>query len=274
MAHERAEHVRYRDRVVAGGEEARGHGPDHRVPRGRSSSGAAPGALRLGRRRRLPAHFTVVYPFRPVDALTAGDHERLADLFEAEPAFRVHGSRTAWFADQVLYVPPDDPEPILDLIAAVTAAFPDRPPYGGAHDTVVPHLTVGHDSPVAALQDAERDVLRALPFSEDVTTVALWRGPAPNSDGRSPARSPARGAGCAATRSAEVGGRSDDLVLARRDKAAQRLDDDAGGVGVHPVPGALDREEPGAREVRPHAVGVLALDVARSPPAIHSTGPW
>ena len=130
----------------------------------------------------VPAHFTVVYPFRPVDALTVGDHERLADLFEAEPAFRVHGSRTAWFADQVLYVPPDDPEPILDLIAAVTAAFPDRPPYGGAHDTVVPHLTVGHDSPVAALQDAERDVLRALPFVQDVTTVALWRGPAPGSD--------------------------------------------------------------------------------------------
>ena len=47
------------------------------------------------------------------------------------------------------------------------------------------------------------------------------------------------------------------------EEAAQGRHDDLGSVGVHPVAGALDREEPRPREVPAHAVAVLALDVAR-----------
>lgn len=134
----------------------------------------------------VPAHVTVLYPFRAPEALSAADHERLTALFATVPAFHLRGERTAWFGEEVVYVAPDDPEPVLALMSAVTDAFPDCPPYGGIHEVVIPHLTVGDNSPVEELRAAEREVAGALPFVQEVTEIALWHGPAAGRPAASP----------------------------------------------------------------------------------------
>lgn len=125
----------------------------------------------------VPAHITVIYPFQAPDRMTEADHVRLQHIFTSLSGFMLVGASTAWFNQAVLYVEPQDPSPIIELAEAVVDAFPDFPPYGGAFEQLIPHLTVGHDQPVDVLRAAERDDLTKLPFSQKVTTVELWSGP-------------------------------------------------------------------------------------------------
>ena len=125
----------------------------------------------------VPAHVTVLYPFRPADLLTPEDLGRLGDVFRGVPAFTLALSRCAWFGDGVLYLAPEDPAPLSALTEAVARAFPEHPPYEAAFDEVVPHLTVGRDQPRGVLAAAARDVVRGLPVIQHVGEVSLWRGP-------------------------------------------------------------------------------------------------
>jgi hypothetical protein len=56
------------------------------------------------------------------------------------------------------------------------AAFPDYPPYGGAYDDVIPHLTIGDDAEPARLREAESQVRQQLPIGMEVTAAELWVG--------------------------------------------------------------------------------------------------
>ena len=133
----------------------------------------------------VPAHVTVLYPFRPAGLLTAAEHLRLTRLFAGLPAFSLTGARTAWFASEVVYVELAEEEAVRSLVDAVSTAFPEHPPYGGAFADVVPHLTIGHDHDVATLRAAEDAVSARLPFVQRVDAVELWSGPPPaSSSGR------------------------------------------------------------------------------------------
>lgn len=127
--------------------------------------------------RGIPAHVTVDFPFAPLPDLAADDEARLEELFAQFPPFTMRGSGTDWFGEQVLFVTLDDPAPVIAMTDAVTAAFPQFPPYGGVFDEVTPHLTVGHDQPKEVLDRVEEEVLAKLPFEQHVDTVELWSGP-------------------------------------------------------------------------------------------------
>lgn len=124
----------------------------------------------------VPAHLTVAYPFKT--NLTDGDHQKLTELFGSFRAFKLSCERTGWFGDRVVFVEPVDPTPVVMLTEAVQEAFPAYRLHHGAFDEVVAHLTIGHDQPVDVLGAAERVVLDRLPFSQTVTHVELWSGPA------------------------------------------------------------------------------------------------
>lgn len=124
----------------------------------------------------VPAHVTVTHPFIPLPELEPDD-DRLERLFLGFPALTMHGSRTDWFDRRVLFVALDEPEPVSAMTDAVTRHFPAYPPYGGAFDKTVPHLTIGHDQPPAKLEAAERDVAQRLPFEQVADRVELWAGP-------------------------------------------------------------------------------------------------
>jgi hypothetical protein len=152
-----------------------------RCPAAEPAVGEWRSRLDVAARVGVPAHVTVMYPFRPVGDLSASDHARLERLFAAVPSFALVGDRTAWFGDQVLYVEIAGPTVVVNLTEAVTAAFPAFRPYGGAFAEVVPHLTVGDDHDTSALRDAEAAVRTHLPFAQAVTEVELWSGPPPGS---------------------------------------------------------------------------------------------
>ena len=150
-----------------------------RCPAAEPAVGESRARLDLAARAGVPAHVTVTYPFRPVSALTETDHGRLERLFAPVPSFTLTGRRTAWFGDEVLYVELDEAHVVVALTEAVTAEFPEHPPYGGVFAQVVPHLTVGDDPDGSALRSAEDAVRAHLPFTQVVTEVELWSGPSP-----------------------------------------------------------------------------------------------
>lgn len=144
------------------------------------AAGAAVGdqhaQLDRGAQVGVPAHLTVLYPFKA--DLAAEDHRRLTELFLSFQVFTVQGERTGWFGDTVVFVEPVDPIPVISLTEAVQEAFPAYPIYGGAFDGVVPHITIGHDQPPDVLGAAEGAVLDRLPFRQEVDHIELWCGPA------------------------------------------------------------------------------------------------
>lgn len=150
-----------------------------RCPAAEAAVGGARARLDRSAAVGVPAHVTVTYPFRPPAEVTADDHRRLAHVLAQHPSFTLTGARTAWFGDTVVFVELEAAAAVRALTEAVTAAFPEFPPYGGAFAEVVPHLTIGDHHDVAALRAAERDVLARLPFTQAVVEVELWAGPAP-----------------------------------------------------------------------------------------------
>ncbi len=128
----------------------------------------------------VPAHVTVLYPFVAPGAVT----ERLITDLSAAVAtvgpFDVAFAATGWFDQDVLWLAPEPAEPFRDLTTAVWAAFPDHPPYAGAHDGSTPHLTVAERShaDLATLRAVERAVQGCLPVSARIEEVLLIAGTA------------------------------------------------------------------------------------------------
>ncbi len=150
-----------------------------RCPAAEPAVGAWRARLDLAAGVGVPAHATVIYPFRPVWAIGDAEHARLERLFAAIASFTLVGARTAWFGDAVVYVELAGAERVSELIDAVTREFPEHPPYGGTIAEVIPHVTVGHGHDLTTLRSAAAEVDRRLPFRQEVTSVELWSGPPP-----------------------------------------------------------------------------------------------
>lgn len=92
---------------------------------------------------RVPAHITILFPFVPLDDLDDACRKLRPICSELSP-FEVTLDGYGHFPTTV-YLKPRDPEPIKAAFRAIHAAFPDYPPYRGAHgnDDITPHMTVG-----------------------------------------------------------------------------------------------------------------------------------
>jgi hypothetical protein len=95
----------------------------------------------------------------------------LRELFARFAPFRFTLRRCARFPE-ALYVEPEPPEPFVALTHAVVAHYPAYPPYEGAFDTVIPHLTVAEGA-VNVLDAAQNDVEPHLPTSARADEVVL-----------------------------------------------------------------------------------------------------
>jgi 2'-5' RNA ligase len=113
----------------------------------------------------MGAHVTLLYPFADAARL---DHRLLAEVSDALAPFESFDFALAAAMrfpenERVLCLWPEPDEPFRAMTAALVAAFPDHPPYGGKYAAAVPHATVaiGDD---AALDEIERTVAPALPI--------------------------------------------------------------------------------------------------------------
>ena len=124
----------------------------------------------------VPAHFTILYPFKPPSELTAAVVGTLNDLFLRFPPFTIALSELRRFPE-VLYLTPRPTEPIKQLIQATAERFPETPPYKGEFAEVIPHLTIAQVNDSQRLNAITADFQRAaqdrLPLQVSVSEVTL-----------------------------------------------------------------------------------------------------
>jgi 2'-5' RNA ligase superfamily len=119
----------------------------------------------------VPAHVTVLYPFRSVvDDVAAGV---VADLASRVPAFDVTFATLARFPGEVVYLVPDPSEPFRGLTASAVESFPDCPPYGGAVPDPIPHLTVADGVNEVTANALAAEVQPRLPITARVGHLTL-----------------------------------------------------------------------------------------------------
>lgn len=125
-------------------------------------------------RQGMPAHITVLFPFMDPVKLGPSQRGRLAAAVGSTPAFDLGFPRIGRFPE-VLWIAPEPVAPIVEMVRAVAAAFPDFPPYGGQFDTVIPHVTVAHGNglDLGALEPEVRRRL-AAPVIQRVAAASLF----------------------------------------------------------------------------------------------------
>src|SRR5262245_6926916 len=125
--------------------------------------------------RGMGAHVTLLYPF--VDSARLG-MQRVADVAGALATFEAFDfalTAAMRFPENpaVLCLRPEPDEPFSAMTAALVAAFPGHPPYGGKYDDVIPHATVaiGDD---AVLDEIERRLTGSLPIAARAVEATLF----------------------------------------------------------------------------------------------------
>jgi 2'-5' RNA ligase len=122
--------------------------------------------------RDLPPHVTVLWPFLPAEALDAAVERELAKLLEGVDAFDLTLTRVSGFTD-VAYVEPEPAETLVALTRLLWSEWPECPPFGGAYDEIVPHLTVAVDPTPAQRAAIRTDLAGRLPVAARADAVLL-----------------------------------------------------------------------------------------------------
>src|SRR5208282_2193512 len=90
----------------------------------------------------MPAHITLLYPFKPPDEIDAVVLNTLRRFFFRFPAFKFSLRTTNQFAGETLYLSPEPEDPFRELTLGIWGCYPETPPYRWRYSTVIPHLTV------------------------------------------------------------------------------------------------------------------------------------
>jgi 2'-5' RNA ligase len=123
--------------------------------------------------RGIPFHVTLLYPFAPREELTAELLAETRAFFAERRPIEFKLTRIAAWPLVVYAVPESDAE-LRDCMQALFARFPQWPPYGGIHDDVVPHATLGEDVDAAVVRhEIERRLEPHLPRRCQARDVAL-----------------------------------------------------------------------------------------------------
>lgn len=87
-----------------------------------------------------PLHVTLMFPFLPARGIAAHEHAIAEFAADIEP-FEFALARVGGFPG-VHYLAPEPADRFVDIIERVTARWPGCLPYGGAFESIVPHMTV------------------------------------------------------------------------------------------------------------------------------------
>jgi 2'-5' RNA ligase len=123
----------------------------------------------------MPAHVTLLYPFKPPGTIDGAVLAGLRACFAGFASFRFTLAAIRRL-ESVLYLEPEPASPFRELTQAIWQRYPETPPYGGRHREIIPHLTV------AEVDDGQLDAIAAgfapaakamLPIGARATEVAL-----------------------------------------------------------------------------------------------------
>jgi len=125
------------------------------------------GTARLG----VPAHITVLYPFRPVQAVI-GEIEVLRAVCGSIERFPFSFTEVRRFS-ATSYLCPDKSEAFVQVITKFAERWPDCKPYSGTHTDIVPHLTVADCVDVKTMVAVEGSLRHQLPLRCIATEIWL-----------------------------------------------------------------------------------------------------
>ncbi len=121
----------------------------------------------------MPPHITVLYPFLPEDRLNQIVVDRLKEICADTHVLDVELKEARRFPG-MLYLAPEPDDGFRRLTEAVAREWPQVPPYGGAYDDNVPHLTVAQDLSKHELDDVDEAVTAALPINTRLMSASLY----------------------------------------------------------------------------------------------------
>lgn len=110
----------------------------------------------------MPAHITLLYPFRSPNEFDGQVLDTLRDCFSKSMPFEFRLPTIKRFPGEVLYLAPEPEEPFRQLTLAIWRCYPETPPYGGRHSTVVPYLTAAHFVGEQGLGEIAREFEQAV----------------------------------------------------------------------------------------------------------------
>ena len=123
-------------------------------------------------RMGMPPHVTLIYPFLPPDSIDDEVMRRLAALFGSASSFTVRLAGIGGFPG-VIYLVAEPIERFVELVKALAALYPAAPPYGGAFDSVIPHLTVAESTDPKVQDLLVRSAAEGLPVEAEANEVWL-----------------------------------------------------------------------------------------------------
>ena len=123
----------------------------------------------------IPPHVTVLTPFVAPSRIDDAMLAELGALFAEMPSFAFRFEATGRFPG-VLYLVPEPVERFRALTERLEERFPEFPPYGGAHDEIVPHLTVLHDCADCLCERVAPRLEEQLPLVTEAREVLLFEG--------------------------------------------------------------------------------------------------
>lgn len=112
----------------------------------------------------IPTHITILYPFKDPDRIDSETVSELTAIFAGVEPFSFRLASIARFPD-VVYLVPEPAEPFVRLTAAIATRWPDSPPYGGAFEQVIPHLTIAHTDDPATIGEIRCRIEPLLPIT-------------------------------------------------------------------------------------------------------------
>lgn len=117
----------------------------------------------------VPAHVTVIYPFLAAAEIDRAAHDRLRAHFARIEAFDYRFARPARLGPATVVLQPEPADRFAALTEHTAEAWPECPPYGGIHEVVIPHLTVGDRLPVDEVQQLMEVIGNRLDHAEPIT---------------------------------------------------------------------------------------------------------
>jgi 2'-5' RNA ligase len=124
----------------------------------------------------VPAHITLLYPFKRPDQIGREDLNRLGSCAASVSSFAFILATIRRFPN-ALYLAPEPDEPFRHLTAEIWRRYPETPPYGGKYPAIVPHLTVAQLAGETQLNLVAAELSRAsenkLPIAARANEMAL-----------------------------------------------------------------------------------------------------
>jgi 2'-5' RNA ligase len=125
----------------------------------------------------MPAHITLLYPFKPPDEVDQVVLDNLRHCFTRFATIQFSLSSIRKFPIEVLYLAPEPEGPFRELTLAIWDCYPETPPYGGKWANIVPHLSVAWLADEQQLDAVTNDLAEAsrgqLPIRATASEVAL-----------------------------------------------------------------------------------------------------